>query len=137
MRLKPISSLCLIVCLSLSAWAQSQAGDPVVATKSAPLESELSAKTKNEVQKRGAGERVKVTLRNKTEVKGYISQIDAESFQVTEKKSGRVTTVAYQDVLKVRKQGMSTGAKIAIAAGVAGVVVLVSIAATIASNEGY
>src|SRR5215471_18488751 len=135
-RLKPILSLCLVVCLSFSAWAQSQAGDPALATNSGPLESVQSARAKNEVQKRGAGERVRVTLRDKTEVKGYISQINAESFQVTDKKSGRVTTVAYHDVLKVRKQGMSTAAKIAIGAAIgAGSLMAVGFIALAASGE--
>jgi indole-3-glycerol phosphate synthase len=51
-------------------------------------------------------------------VKGYISQIDTDTFQVTGKKSGRVATIAYQDVAKIRGGGMSTVAKIAITAGV-------------------
>ncbi len=61
-----------------------------------------------------------MTLRVRTEVKGYISQIDADSFQVTDKESSRVTTIAYDDALKVRKNGLSTSAKIAIGAGAVG-----------------
>jgi len=84
------------------------------------LEGEQVAKVKSEVQERGTGERsrVRVTLRNKTEVKGYISQIDADSFQVTDKKSGQITTISYEDAMKIRRNGMSTVAKIAIGAGV-------------------
>jgi len=84
------------------------------------VEGEQAVQAKDQVQKRGAGERsrVRVTLRNKTEVKGYISQIDADSFQVTDNKTGQATTIAYQDVMKVRRNGMSTVAKIAIGAGV-------------------
>jgi len=128
MKITSLISWLLIVCLPISAWSHSAA-----------LPDDNAAKVKLAVQKRGTGEhsRVTVTLRDKTEVKGYVSEISAESFLVTDKKSGRVTTVAYQDVLKVRKQGMSTGAKIAIGAGIAGVIVLVSIASIIASNEGY
>jgi len=113
-------ALCLITCLSLSAWSQSQAAYPTEAQEKKLLEGEQAAKAKNEVQKRGAGERsrVRVTLRNKTEVAGYISQIDADSFQVTDKKSGQATTIAYQDAMKIRRNGMSTVAKVAIGAGV-------------------
>jgi hypothetical protein len=54
-----------------------------------------AAKVKTEVQKRGIGEksRVKVRLRNKEEVKGYISKIEDASFDVIDKKTGRATTI--------------------------------------------
>jgi len=118
-------------------WSQSQAAPPTLAVGEQRLKGKQAAKAKNEVQKRGTGERepgdrttthlctshaskVKVTLRVRTEVKGYISQIDADSFQVTDKESSRVTTIAYDDALKVRKNGLSTSAKIAIGAGAVG-----------------
>ena len=118
---------CLVVSFALSAWAQSAA-----------LLDEQAAKVKTAVQKRGTGEhsQVKVTLRDKTEVKGYISQIGPESFQITDNKSGKVTPITYQEVEKARKSGLSTGAKIAIAAGVgAGVVVAVGLGSLAASGE--
>jgi hypothetical protein len=125
----------LIACLPIAGW--SQAAQPTEA-KETRLLAEQSAKFKSEVQKRGTGEqaRVKVTLRDQTEVKGYISQIGAESFQVTDNKSGRTTTIAYQEVRKLRKPGLSTGAKIAIAAGVGvGIAVGASLASLAASGE--
>ena len=118
---------CLVVSLTVSAWSQS-----------AVLPEDQTAKVKLAVQERGTREhsRVKVTLRDKTEVKGYISQIGPDSFQVTDNKSGRVTPIAYQEVEKVRKSGLSTGAKIAIALGVgAGVAVAASLASLAASGE--
>ena len=122
MRFRSFVSLCLTICLSLSVWSQSQAAPPTLAVGEQRLKGKQAAKAKNEVQKRGTGERskVKVTLRDRTEVKGYISQIDADSFQVTDKESSRVTTIAYDDALKVRKNGLSTSAKIAIGAGAVG-----------------
>jgi len=74
------------------------------------------------VQKRGIGEqsKVKVLLKDKMEVKGYISKIDADSFQVTDKKNGEVRTISYGEVEKVRGPGLSRGTKIAIAVVVAG-----------------
>ena len=57
-----------------------------------------TAKVKAQVEDRGAGEksRVKVKLSNNGGgVKGYISRIDATSFQVTDQKSGRITTINY------------------------------------------
>jgi len=127
MKLTSLISWCLIVSIPISAWSQS-----------AVLPEDYAAKVKVAVQKRGVGEgsRVKVTLRDKTEVKGYISQIDADSFQVTDKKSGKVTTLAYQEVARVRRQGMSTAAKIAIGAGVvAGTALGIGLLSLAASGE--
>src|SRR5215831_5956116 len=109
MKLTSLISGCIIMCLAISAWSQS-----------ADLPDEHAAKVRLSVQKRGTGEhsRVKVTLRDKTEVKGYISQIGPELFQITDNQTGKVTPITYQEVEKVRKSGLSTGAKIAIAAGV-------------------
>ena len=126
MRPRSFLTICLIASVSLSLWSQSQADYPAIARETNLLESEQAAKAKSEVQKRGIGERsrVKVTLRNKTEVKGYISQIDTNSFDVTDKKSGQSTTIPYEDAMKIRTNGMSIVAKVAIgAAVVAGTVI--------------
>jgi hypothetical protein len=117
------SIACLLVLVMgspLSMWSQSQVANPTEAQAKKLVEGDPASKAKREVEKRGAGERsrVRVTLRNQDEVKGYISQIDTDTFQVTGKKSGRVTTIAYQDVARIRGGGMSTVAKIAITAGV-------------------
>jgi hypothetical protein len=108
----------------VSLWAESQVAGPPEGQKL--LEDQQATKAKGEVQKRGVAEssRVRVTLRNQREVKGYISQIDADTFQVTDRKSGQVTTIGYQDVTRLRGGGMSSGAKIAIATGI-GVAVIV------------
>ena len=76
--------------------------------------------TKAEVQKRGVGKKslVRVTLRDGTEVKGYISKVEADLFEVTDKKSGAMTSIAYADVIEVHRQGMSKRAKILIVIGI-------------------
>src|SRR5215470_17163589 len=109
MKLASLISWCLIVCIPVSAWSQS-----------AVLPEDHAAKVRIELQKRGVGEhsRVKVMLKDKTEVKGYVSQIGSDSFQIIDKKSRRVTTLAYQEVDRVQKQRLSTGAKVAIGAAV-------------------
>ncbi len=101
-------------------------------------EASQAAKVKTEVQKRGIGEksRVKVRLRNKAEVKGYISKIEDASFDVTDKKTGRATTIPYMEVEKIRGSGLSKGAKIGIIAGAAVVTVAVVIAVAVC-RAGY
>jgi sRNA-binding regulator protein Hfq len=46
---------------------------------------------------------VKVTLRNGTKVKGYISSIGADSFSVTREGTAKTTTISYTDVVKIEK----------------------------------
>jgi len=96
------------------------------------------SKVKAEVQRRGIGEKsqVKVRLRNKTQVKGYISKIEDASFDVTDKNTGRATTIPYADVEKVQGAGLSKGAKIGIIAGVA-VVTFVVVIAVALKSAGY
>ena len=111
---------CLILSIPALAWPQSQfaaAGNQ--GQEKRLLEPERSRKIKERVEQRGTGQPVRVTLRNKTEVKGYISQVDADSFQITDKKTGRATTITYSEVEKVRKPGLSVGTKLGIVAAVA------------------
>ena len=92
---------------------------------------------KAEVLKRGTGEKakVKVKLRNGSEVKGFISKADQDTFDVHGKKNETVT-LAYADVLSVRKPGLSTGAKIGIAAGVGAAVIIAAAAASAMASLG-
>jgi hypothetical protein len=91
-------------------------------------------RVKAEVLKRGTGEKakVKVKLRNGSEVRGYISKADQDTFDIHGKNNANVT-LAYADVLSVRKAGMSRGAKIGIAAGGAALVIAALAARAIAS----
>lgn len=68
----------------------------------------------------GVGEAslVSIKLRDKTKLAGYISEIGDRSFVVTDLKSAAATTVAYPDVVQVKGNNLSTGAKIAIAAAI-------------------
>ena len=88
------------------------------------------AKVKGQVQKRGVGNksRVKVSLVNGTEVKGYVSKIEDTSFDVTEK-AGNTVTIGYSDVQNIRGPGLSKGAKIGIGMGIAvgGLAIIVAV----------
>jgi hypothetical protein len=91
-------------------------------------EAEFAARVKAGVAKLGAGAetRISVKLRNKTKLSGYISRVGAESFVITDLKTGAETEVAYPDVRQAKGNNLSTGATIAIVAGVAvGVTLLV------------
>jgi sRNA-binding regulator protein Hfq len=89
---------------------------------------------KAEVLKRGTGEKtkVKVKLRNGSEVRGYISKANQDTFDI-HGKNGETVTLAYADVISVHKPGMSTGAKIGIAAGAAALLIAAAAASALAS----
>ena len=124
------SSLLLVAVLVLNSLGFSQMKDTQVASH--------SAKIKTDVQKSGIGvkSRVKVTLRNKEKVKGYISKIGDASFEVIDKSTRDTRTVPYADVEKIGAAGLSKGAKIGIGVGAALVVVVVVIAIA-AKRAGY
>ena len=63
--------------------------------------------------------RVKVKLRNGSEIKGRITQTSESSFTLTDEKSGNRSDIAYTDVVNVEVRGMSKKKKTFIAVGVA------------------
>ena len=87
----------------------------------------FAEKIKANVLKLGTGEstRVKVKLRDKAKLEGYISDSSEETFTVTNRKTGVATTVAYQDVKSVQGNNLSTGAKIAIGVGIAAAIIFI------------
>ncbi len=97
------------------------------ARSKAEKQARFAEKVKAGVEKLGVGEEtyVRVKLRDKTKLAGYISEAREESFVVTNLKTSEATTVAYADVKKVKGHNLSTGAAVAIGAGIALLVVLI------------
>ena len=62
--------------------------------------------------------RVKVKLRNGSEVKGRITQTSENSFTLTDEKTGNHSDIVYADVLNVEGRGMSKKKKALIAIGI-------------------
>ena len=106
----------VLVALFLSITAPS----PVLAGSNPDKEVRLAQKVKTEIAKLGIGPeaRVDLTLRDKTKLKGYISEVGNESFAVINDKTGSATTVKYPQVKQVKGNNLSTGAKIAIGIGI-------------------
>lgn len=111
-----------IVHLLVSALFLSFIGVPSVPAKTKEEKAaELAAKVKREIAKLGTGPeaRIEVKLRDKSKLKGYVSQIGAESFFVTEAKTGTETEVAYPNVTQVKGNNLHKGVVIAIGLGIA------------------
>jgi hypothetical protein len=88
-----------------------------------------------DVNRLGTGEkaRAKITLKNGTKIKGYVSEARDENFVVRDRKTDAPTTIAYADVSKVeRNRGHSTARNIAIGVGIGVGAFLAIIAITLA-----
>ncbi|HKG12153.1 MAG TPA: hypothetical protein VKB12_02400 [Pyrinomonadaceae bacterium] len=101
---------------------------PAFAKTTAEKDAQRAEKVRAQLSKLGTGReaRIKVELRDKTKLQGYVSAADAETFTVTDN-AGKSTAVPYPQVKKAQGNNLSTGAKIAIGIGI-GVGVLIIIA---------
>src|SRR5437764_7049886 len=104
-----------ICSIALSALLLQAAAAPAFAKSNAEKEAERAAKVRAEINKLGTGKaaRVRVELRDKTKLEGYVSEVGADSFAVTDA-SGKTTTVPYSQVKKASGNNLSKGVKIAI-----------------------
>ena len=90
-------------------------------------------KVKTEIAKLGTGPdaRVEIKLRDKTKLKGYISEVGDQSFAVVDKKTRSTTTVTFAQIKQVKGNNLSTGAAIAIGIGIGvGIIVLLAFIGT-------
>jgi hypothetical protein len=102
---------------------------PAFAKTGSKKEVERAEKVRAGIAMLGTGPdaRVKIKLRDKTKLEGYISEAGEDQFSVTDTKTGATSTVEYSQVKQVKGNNFSTGAKIAIGAGIGiGVFLLVA-----------
>ncbi|HJQ35051.1 MAG TPA: hypothetical protein VJ866_23070 [Pyrinomonadaceae bacterium] len=120
----------------LAALLLQAAAAPAFAGNDAEKEARRVEKVRAQIAKLGTGKdaRVSVELKDKTKVKGYLSEAGADSFTVTDR-DGKATTIPYQQVSKAQGNNFSTGAKIAVGAFIGAAAVLLIIYAMIAANE--
>jgi hypothetical protein len=109
---------------------------PAFAATKAEKEAKRVAKVRAELSKLGTGKdaRVKLELRDKTKVEGYLSAATEDHVAVTDDK-GNTTVVAYPQVKTAQGNNLSTGAKIAIGIGIGVAIVLLLVYHAIAVNE--
>jgi len=94
-------------------------------------EMQFASRVKAAILKLGTGpqSRVEVKLREGTKLKGYIAEAGENHFVVVDEKSGAAREVPYPQVKQVKGNNLSSGAWIAITAGVIiGTVLLLAIA---------
>jgi hypothetical protein len=120
-----LKKICSVV---LAALLLQSVAMPAFAKSGAEKEAKRAEKVRLQLAKLGTGKetRVRVELRDKTKLEGYVSEAGAESFAVTDS-AGKTTTVAYPQVKKVQGNNLSTGAKIGIGIGIGAAIVLLII----------
>jgi hypothetical protein len=108
---------------------------PALAKSAAGKEAKRVEVVRAKLDKLGTGKdaRVKLELRDRTRLEGYISEAGPEGFVVVNK-AGSATTVAYPQIKQAQGNNLSTGAKIAIGIGIgAGITLLIAL--IIASSD--
>jgi hypothetical protein len=105
---------------------------PAYAASKEEKQTRFAEKVKASVLKLGTGEaaHVKIKLQDETKLAGYISAADGERFTVIDRKTGTATTIAYAQVKSVQGHNLSTGAKIAIGAGIAAAIIFITLGFT-------
>lgn len=120
-----------IICLALAGLLISVAGaGPVRAASKEEKQARFAEQVKAGIAKLGTGAdaRVEVRLRDKTKLKGYVSEVAGEHFVVADSKTGAAAAVAYSQVKQVKGHNLSTGARVAVGIALA-VALLIGIAA--------
>jgi hypothetical protein len=125
-----------ICSVMLSALLLQAAALPALANGGPDKEAKRAEKVRTQLAKLGTGKdaRVRVELRDKTKLEGYLSEAGAEEFAVTDD-AGKTTAVPYKQVSKAKGNNLSTGAKIAIGAGIGAGVTLLIIFLWIAAHD--
>lgn len=103
----------------LSALLLQAAAIPAFAAPNAEKEAKRAEKVRTQLVKLGTGTdaRIRVVLRDKTRLEGFVSEAGADTFAVTDA-AGKTTTVGYGQVSKAKGNNLSTGAKIGIGIGI-------------------
>ena len=94
-------------------------------------ERQAHEKIKAGIESLGVGSEVEIqlTLRNKTKVSGYLSEVHDEFVVIGDRATGTMTRVAYPDIAKVKGQNWSTKKTIAITAVIVGALAIIYFAA--------
>ena len=118
---KYLSLLLVIFVINLSC------GSSAFAASKEEKEAKFAQKVKTNIFKLGTGEKalIKVKLKNKTKLEGYISASDEKAFTIISLKTGASSVVDYSQVKTAKGNNLSTGVKIAIGVGIAAAIIFI------------
>ena len=123
--------------IALAALLVQAAAVPAFAGTKAEKEARRAEKVRTQLAKLGTGKDalVRVELRDKTKLEGYVSEVGDESFVITNK-AGVATVVTYPQVKKAQGNNLTTGEKIVIGVGIGVAIVLLLLWHEYSENEG-
>lgn len=109
-----------LLALTLSGLLIQLAAGPVTAQTRGAGEARRVEQVRAKIGSLGTGEsaRVRVTLRGRKRVSGYVREAGAEDFVVVEPRTGVVTTIPYSQVKKVNPRELPRAANIALGLGI-------------------
>ena len=92
------------------------AAGPVTAQSRGAGDARRVEQVRAKISRLGTGEaaHVRVTLRDRRRVSGYVREAGAEDFVVVDPRTGVVTTIPYSQVKKVNHRGLPLAARMAI-----------------------
>lgn len=93
-------------------------------------------RVRSQVEKLGTGAKVSIKMKDGTKLRGSISQILDDSFDVTLGKAAQSSIISYRDVERVKRRGWTNSAKIltGVLVGGGAIVVVVAVLASKSSN---
>ena len=124
-----VRKLVTAICITLLAFPMVQ-GYPVIKTSEVEKEVRLAQRVKSGINKLGIGQeaQVKIKLKDKTKLAGYISEVGPDSFVIMNAATGAPITVGFPSVAQVQGNNLSTRTKIIITASViAGIIIVLYI----------
>lgn len=103
----------------------------VFAGSNSEKEIRRAVKVREHVRRLGTGDaaKIKITLKDRSKIEGYVSRAGENSFAVTNPKTGQTTDIEYREVKKAKGSNLSTGAKIAIGVGIGLVILVIAVLA--------
>ena len=109
-----------LLALTLSGLLMHLAAGPVEAQARGAGEAKRVEQVRAKIGRLGTGEsaRVRVTLRDRRKVRGYVREAGAEDFVVVDPKTGVVMTIPYSQVKKVNPRELPRAANIALGLGI-------------------
>ena len=93
-------------------------------------------RVRSQVEKLGTGAKVTVKMKDGSKLRGSISQILDDSFDVTLAKAPQSSIISYRDVESVKRRGWTNSAKVALGVGIGVGAVVVVIGILVSSSGG-
>ena len=116
-----------IISMSLIVLVMNLAVATVFAETKEEKDAKFAEKVKANITKLGTGTdaKIQVKLKDGTKLKGYVNQINENSFVVVNENAVTPTEIPYSQIRQVKGNNLSTGAKIAIGVAIAVVVIFI------------